>query len=127
MLGQDLGITLPGEDGVEDGESRDPHDVADDMMELKVHLVERVLEALSVSGGDVNEACAVTQERTQDADLSGWPKRAAQQADGVQVLEPLTVLNVGLAAWDVLHVPSVDKTHFDASGLEDLKQGNPVD
>lgn len=44
----------------------------------------------------------------------------------MQVLQPLAVGHVGLAAGHVLHVPGIDQADLDAGFLEQLGQGYPV-
>ena len=45
----------------------------------------------------------------------------------MQLLEPLAVHDIGLAARDVFHVMGVDEHHVEAAGLQDLVEGDPVD
>ena len=54
-------------------------------------------------------------------------KAALQQAVGMQLLEPLGVIDVGLAPGDMLDVARVGHDHADATGLEDLIEGDPID
>ena len=72
------------------------------------------------------ERLAMAQDGAHGADLIGGTKAAAQQADGVEVLQPLAVLHVGLAPGQILAMPRVDQADFDPGGVEDLKQRNPI-
>ena len=47
-LSEHVGVALTGEDGVDDGKPRNAGDVADDVMEVEIHLVEGLLHALNV-------------------------------------------------------------------------------
>lgn len=71
ILSEHVGVALTCEDGVEDGESRDPGNVADDVMEMEIHLVEGFLHALDVGRGHLNQAVAMPKKGTQDAGLIG--------------------------------------------------------
>ena len=42
-------------------------------------------------------------------------KRGAQQAQAVQLLNPLAIQHIALAAGDMLEVPTVDQIHFEAA------------
>lgn len=66
------------EDGVEDGEAGDAGDVADDVVKLKVHLGERLLDMLHVSGGAADEHVAVSEVGAEGADDMGRSEGAAK-------------------------------------------------
>src|ERR1700726_3978763 len=44
----------------------------------------------------------------------------------MQILQPLTVGDVGFASGHILHVTRVDQENSETLLLQDLKQGNPV-
>ena len=46
----------------------------------------------------------MAQQRPEGEDRGGGPKAAAQQADAVELTQPLTVLDIALATGDVLDV-----------------------
>jgi hypothetical protein len=66
-----------------------------------------------------------SRDRTAQT-ASGGRKDARSSPTAWRVLQPLAVLDVGLPAGDVLHVPGVDQTHLEAAGLQDLVEGDPV-
>jgi hypothetical protein len=66
------------------------------------------------------------EERAHRAHRLRRAERGPQEADSVQVLEPLTVLDIGLPPRDILHVPCVHQADLQAAGLQDLIQGDPV-
>jgi hypothetical protein len=45
----------------------------------------------------------------------------------MEVTEPLAVLDVGLAAREVLAVAGIDQADLEAGRLEDLEEGDPID
>jgi hypothetical protein len=62
----------------------------------------------------------VAQVGAQGGDGGGRAETARQQADAVQLLELLTVNDVGLAARNVLHEPGIHEDHVEAPSLDDL-------
>src|SRR5258705_13916690 len=56
----------------------------------------------------------------------GWAKRTSQQTVGVQLLEPLTIKDIRLAAGDVLNVARIDQLYFESTSLEQFEQRDPV-
>jgi hypothetical protein len=63
----------------------------------------------------------------EHADLVLGPKRAVQQAEGVQLLQPLAVGDIAFAARQILHVAGVDQFDLQAPPLQDLKERDPID
>ena len=51
---------------------------------------------------------------------------AAQQTELMKLLEPLGIVDVRLAAWNLLHVSGVDQQHLQALGLQNLEHRDPV-
>src|SRR5690606_33958860 len=124
--GQSARVSLAGEDRVDDGQPGDAGQVADDVMQVQVHLVEGLLHVLDMPGGGAHQHVAAPQVAAQHADLIGGAERGVQQADRVQVLQPLAVGDIGLATGHGLHVAGVDQADLEAAGLEHLEQGDPV-
>lgn len=89
-------------------------------------MIERLVDMLDVPAGVTHERVALAPERTHAADFGGGAKCAAQQSDGVQVLQPLAVHHIGLAAGHVLHVAGVDQAHLDPGFLQQFRQWNPI-
>jgi hypothetical protein len=125
--GEGLGVAFTIEDGGEDGLAGDPGEVADDMVELNVHLCERFLEVVDAAACSANEGVAMTKNGAHCTDLVGGAEAGTQEADGMKILEPLAVLNIGLTAWEIFAVTCVDEADFDAGALEDLEERNPID
>jgi hypothetical protein len=78
-------------------------------MNLKVHLIQSLLHMQDVLGCHLNQAAAMSPERSYGADEPRWPKTGTEQSNRMQVLEPLAIRNVGLSAWNVLHVLCVNQ------------------
>ena len=127
VLGEDLGIALDSDESPEDREAGFPDNVADDACEEEVHLDERLLHPLDIGAGGLDEDIAVAHEGAEGADRPHGAEAPAQEADTVEFAEPLTVLDVALAAGDVLDVAGVDEQDLDPAGFEDVVDRDPVD
>ncbi len=124
--GQHLGVSLPRQNRVEDRQARDPREVAEDVVELEVHLGEGLLHVLGVRGCQLNQGVPVPEEGPHGTDRLRRAEGPPQETDGMQILEPLAVLDVGLPAGHVLDVARIHQTHRQAPRLEDLVEGDPV-
>jgi len=69
--------------GLDNRYSRRPGNIAEHLMKLEIHLVERLLYLLDMAGGQRHEASAVAQARADSTDILLGSVRGAQQADGV--------------------------------------------
>lgn len=58
------GVSLARENGIEDREAGHSREVADHVMQLQIHLIQRLLHALDVGGGGLNETLAMAEQRT---------------------------------------------------------------
>jgi hypothetical protein len=80
-----------GDDVTQDTHAGRAGDVADDIVELEVHLDEGLLHAPDMGRRTLNELLAVPKIRTQRGDLRIGPKAPAKQTDAVQLLDPLAI------------------------------------
>ena len=96
------------------------------MMQLDVHLHERLLHPLDMGGRGVDQALSVSQVGTETHDLIPGTKAAAQQAVLVQLLEPLRVVDVRLPSRHVLDITRVDQQHLEPVRFENLVDRKPV-
>ena len=124
---QHLGVTLAGEDCADDPQAGCAGDVGDDVVELKIHLGQRLLHVLNMRGRILEQTLALTHVGTQLGNLTFGPKAGAQQTVGMKPLQPLRVADVGLASGHVLGIARIDKEHREATGVEKLEDRNPVD
>src|ERR1039458_7939641 len=95
-------------------------------MNLKVHLVEGLLHVQDVLGGHLNQAAAMSPERSYGADKSRWPETGTEQTNRMQVLEPLAIGYVCLPARNVFHVLCVDQIDLESPCFQNLIDRNPV-
>ena len=121
-----LGIAFAGEDGLENEQAGDAGEIADDIVNLNIHLSECLVQVSHVIGGVTNEIVTVTKQGAHRANLLGRTEAGSEKTDGVKILEPLTIADVRFAAGDILGVTCVDKADFQTSGFEDLKERDPV-
>src|ERR1017187_7983266 len=89
-------------------------------MNLKVHLVKGLLHVQDMLGGHLNQAAAMSPERSYGADESRWPETGTEQPNRMQVLEPLAIGYVGLPARNILHVLCVDQIDLESPRFQDL-------
>ena len=119
-------ITLAGEDRIQNRLPAGSGNVAQYVMDLQVHLAERLLHMQDVLGGHLQQASPMSPKRTYCTDVHGWAEAGPQQSNRVQILNPLTIGDIALAARNTLQVARVDQIDFQTSCFQDLKQRNPV-
>src|SRR5271156_67487 len=84
-------ISFARKDRIQNLEATNSRDVVKNAMNLEVHLVQSLLHMQDVLGCHLNQAVAMSPERSNGADESRWPKTGTEQPNRVQVLEPLAI------------------------------------
>jgi hypothetical protein len=84
-------IAFARQDRPDNGHAAVTGEVAQDAMNLQVHFGQGLLHAQDMATAVFDQAVAQAQETAQHADLILGTKRAVQQAEGVQLLQPLAV------------------------------------
>jgi len=125
--GELLWVTLAGQDGIEDGQAGDTGQIADDVVDLEIHLGQGLLKVLDVGGSVADQGGAMAQEGADGTDMFWRPEAGAEQPDRMEILEPLTIGDVGFAAGEIFAMAGVDQANFQSGGFEDLEEGNPID
>src|SRR3954471_3229513 len=97
------------------------------MLKLYVHLHESLLHMLYVGRRVFDHPLSKTQIGPQLSDLGAGVKASAKKSVLVKLLQPLSIVDVGLSTGHVLHIASVHQKHFKASSLENLEDRYPVD
>jgi hypothetical protein len=95
-------------------------------MELQVHLGQRLLQVLDMSGRIVQQSLALSQIGAQSRHLSLRAEAPAQQAIFVSALQPLCVADIGFSSRHVFGVSGVDQHNLEPALLQDLVCRDPV-
>ena len=127
VLGEDVWVAFAGDEGAEDQEPGAAGDVADHARQEEVHLDQRFLHPLDVGAGVLDERVPMAQQGAEGEDRGDGPEAAAQEAHAVEFAQPLTVLDIALAARHVLDVARVDEQDLEPARLEDVVDRDPVD
>jgi hypothetical protein len=80
-FGQRRGVALAGEYRVENGKARRARYVADHVVNLQIHLRERLMKMLDMLRSHLHQWLPVPQDRTHGTDLIFRPEGGAQQSD----------------------------------------------
>src|SRR5881296_2174893 len=81
---------------------------------------------LHMHTGHLNEVFAMPHQGANFAYGVFGAKRGPQQAHRMQILKPLTIEHVRLAAGNVMHMLSIDQMNFNTPRFQNLKQRYPV-
>src|ERR1700738_4319026 len=81
---------------------------------------------LDVHAGGLGEHLALPQIATQHANFIRGAKSASQQTVGMQLLDPLAIKDIRLAAGDILNVARIDQLDFEPVTFQHFKQRDPV-
>jgi hypothetical protein len=127
IRGQGVRVALARHECPDDAHPGRPGDVRDDVVDLQVHLGQRLLHVLDVRGRVIQQALALPQVRPQLGDLALRPEAAPEQPILVQALQPFGVADVALAPRDVPGVAGVGQHDLEPALLEDLVGRDPVD
>jgi hypothetical protein len=124
--GQGEGMALAGENGLKDSLAGNAGEIADDVVELNIHLGERLVEEADLIGGTTEEPIAMAEDGADGTNDFGRAKAGAEKTDGMEILEPLAILDVRFTAGQIFAMAGVDQTDLDPGGFEDLEEGDPV-
>ena len=92
---------------------------------LEVHLVQRLLHALHMRRGGLNQALPMAEQRSQAADALRRAKRGGEQAEPRAATAAIGNRRCRLPARHVLHVARVDEAHLEPARLEHLVERDP--
>src|SRR5215831_199461 len=123
---QGLWVTLASQNGLDDGLPRHPAQIADHVGQLHVHLRQHLLHTLDVPPRALHQVVPLPPVSPQPANLLRRSERVAQQTIGVQLHQPLTLLDVGLLTRQILRVSRVHQVHFEPGFLQNVVHRSPV-
>jgi len=118
-------VALTRQHSLDNRYSRRPGNIADDVMQLDVHLIERFLHVLNVDRCHLHETLAMSPKGPESTDGLRGAVGGAEKAYRMEVLQPLAIGDVGFAARHVLDMTGVDQAHPEAAVFQDLKERNP--
>lgn len=96
----------------------DPRTVAHDQRKLDVHLDQRLLHTLDEGPRALDQRGPMPEIAAQGDDPVGGPKAPAQQAEDMEVAQPLAIRDITLAPGEIFDVPRVDEDHLEAPRLQ---------
>ena len=126
-LSEDEGVAFAVDDGADNEHAGLAGDVGEDVSEFDVHQLEGLLDVLDMSGAIFDENVPLADESPEGADLWGGDERAAEEAVGVELLDPLAIEDIGLLAGDILDVSGIDDEDLKTVLFEDFEGRDPVD
>jgi hypothetical protein len=88
------------------------------LCQLQIHLEQRLLDMQDVRGPPLDQFRPVPQVGAQRDHLGIGSKRARQQAQPMQLLQPLTIEHVSLAARHDLHVAGIHQVGLDPARFQ---------
>ena len=102
-----IGVGFAGDQGVEDRPAADADDIADDVRELQIRILERLLNPQHMPGDFVDELPARAREVAEFLNRRGRDEAAANQSVRQQVGNPRCIIHVAFATWYVANVHRV--------------------
>ena len=100
-LSQFMRIAFTGQNRLDDRLSRHSAHVSEHIGQLDIHLRQRLLHPLNVPPGRLHQIIALPPVRSHLANFLRRPERIAQQPIGMQLHQPLTLLHVAFAPWQI--------------------------
>jgi hypothetical protein len=125
--GSSVWSAFPSHQRAENAQASHSGTITDNVVQMKIHLIQRLLHVLNVCDGPLDQIVAMAEETAELADGLRRSKRRRQQPIRVQLLQPSTSKAIRFrASRDIFDVASIDESNFKAAGFEDVKQRNPV-
>lgn len=123
---QFLPITFSLENRFDNAQAADPGHIAQDLVQLYVHLLQRLLQVLALHAAGAHQVIPIAKITPQHAHRIGGPERPVEQAVAMQALDPLAIQNIGFAPGDIFDLPCIDQADLKAAAFQNLKGRNPV-
>ena len=101
-LGQHLGISLAGDQGLQHSPARLAQHVGGHRVELDAGVLQQLLDALGLLGPLLGQLGPVAGQVPEPGDLTGWHEAAPQQTALEQLGQPGSVADIGLGTGQVL-------------------------
>jgi hypothetical protein len=123
---QRVHVALAGDDRAQDAHAGLARHVADRLVKLHVHLLESLVHQENLARAAVDDPFALAPVGPQAGDVLGRTESLGQKSVAVELLAPLAVQNVGLAAADMPCLTAIEKKRLETSVLQDLVHRHPV-
>jgi len=115
------------DDRAENAHPRHACHITNNVVQVQIHLIQRLLHVLNMFDRHPDQIVSMAEETAELADVLRRTKRRRQQPIRMQLLEPSTIEAIRFRTpRDIFDVAGIDESDLKASGLEDLKQWNPV-
>src|SRR5690606_39152366 len=113
-LGKLSGVSFATEDGRDDGNAGVSLAIADHIVQLDVHLLERLLHPLDRSGHLADQGLSLPYIISEFPGQVVGLETAIEQAKRVELLQPPGIAHIALPTRHVLHMPRVHQIYFKA-------------
>ena len=125
--GKHFGVTLTGDDGSDDPHAGGPRDIRHHVMQLQVHLHQRLLHVLDMGRCIFDQTFPLSQIGAEGGDLCLWAETAPQETIGMQLPQPSGIADISLPPRHVFGVAGVHDDHIEPVPIENLVGRNPID
>ena len=127
ILGEGPRVALPSDKGADNTHACHPGNITHDMVQVEMHLIQRLLPMLYMLHGHPDQIVPMAEQTAELANVLRRPKRRGQQAIRMQLLEPSTIEAIRFRApRHIFDMARIDEGHRKASGLQNLKERDPV-
>jgi hypothetical protein len=127
LRGEGTRVALPSDQRAENAHACHPGTIAQDMVQVEMHLIQRLLPMLKMLHGHPDQMVPMAEQTAELATVLRRPKRRCQQAIRMQLLEPATIEAIRFRApRHIVDLARIAAGHRKASGLQNLKEREPV-
>lgn len=127
MGGQLGGVGFALGDGPENRQATHAGDIAHGMVQVEVHLIERLLHAADVIRRQADEGRPLTPAGAQALQVERQAEGGLQQPERMELAQPLAIQHIGFAAGYVLGRTGIHHDHGEAALFQQVEEGNPID
>ena len=108
QLRQRDGISISSKNRIQNAQTAPSGDFAQHLMDLQIHLIERLLNVLRVLTRHLDQTLAVSPERPDRTNFRWWTEARTQQTHGMEILNPLTIGDIALPTRNIPDVLRID-------------------
>ena len=119
-------VAFPSDQRFEHGPAGHPADVAGHRGQFDTGVLEQLLQPLDLPAALPGDRGAGPGQVPKLADRLGRHERPSDQTMRAELRQPGGVTDIGLASWQVLHVPGVNQHHLEGAVFEEVVERLPV-